>query len=197
MPNQPKKLLVICGPTAAGKTNLGLKLASLFNGEIISCDSRQIYQGMDIVTGKDRPAGSKKKKRKIKDQTFHYYLFGKIPVWGLDLVRPDKEFSAAHWVQYSQFVIKSIWQRKKLPIIVGGTGFWIKALLEKIDTIGVVPDYKLRKALVGIKPNRLFTKLKQLDAKRAKQMNQSDRKNPRRLVRAIEVATHIKGIKNT
>ena len=93
------KLLVICGPTATGKTKLGIQLAKKFNGEIISADSRQVYKGMDIGTGKDV--------ENLKS----------VPVWGLNLVKPNQEFSVAHFVKFAVLVINDIWERKKLPVV--------------------------------------------------------------------------------
>ncbi len=179
--NKINRLLIICGPTVSGKTSLGLKLARLFSGEIISADSRQVYKGMDIITGKDLSASSKAK--------HGFYDFDGIKVWGLDLVKPNQEFSAAHWLNFSHKIIKSIWQRKKLPMIVGGTGFWIKMLLDPGDSIGIPPDWELRKELSDWSIDKLSNYLKKLDKKRWEEMNQSDRNNPRRLIRAIELAS--------
>src|SRR3989344_7963356 len=104
------KLLVICGPTATGKTKLGVFLAKKFNGELVSADSRQVYTGMDIGTGKDRPKGRK--------------------IWGYDLASPTEEFSVSAYVKAAKEEINDIWRKNKLPIIVGGTGFYIKALID-------------------------------------------------------------------
>ena len=164
------KLLIICGPTATGKTKLGIKLAKKYNGEIISADSRQVFEGMDIITGKD--------------------LSVEIPLWGLDLVKPDQKFSVAHFVEFANKVINNIWEREKLPIIVGGSGFWIKALVEGVDSIGIPPDWKLRKQLNKLSIKQLREKLKKLTPKKLRLMNKSDRNNPRRLIRAIEIASN-------
>jgi len=174
-----KKILVICGPTATGKTGLGLKLAKKFNGEIISADSRQIYKGMNIATGKDIGQG-----RWLKD----HWEIEKIPVWLLDIVEPNVEFSVAHYADLAWGKIKDIWQRGKLPIIVGGTGFYIKAVIENIPSRGISPDWSLRKKLESKPVEFLFEELAKLDSFRAGQMNTSDRKNKRRLIRAIEIA---------
>lgn len=172
------KLLIICGPTASGKTSLGVKIGQEFKGEIISADSRQVYQGMDIVTGKDLPLP--------------------IPTWGLDLVKPNEEFSASHWLIYAQKAIQDIWNRGKLPIIVGGTGFWIKNLLRPPASIGIPPDKKLRKRLSNYSIVKLSNCLKKLDKARWQRMNSSDRKNPRRLIRAIEICRqHLKNLPAT
>ncbi len=174
-----KKLLVICGPTATGKTSLGLHLAKKFQGEIISADSRQVYKGMDIATGKDIGGG-----KWIKD---HWEIEG-VPFWLLDVVEPNEEFSVAHFTDLAWEKIKNIWQRKKLPILVGGTGFYIKTIIEDIPSKGIPPNWSLRKQLELKSIGSLFEELAELDSFRAGQMNSSDRQNKRRLIRAIEVA---------
>lgn len=165
------KGLVICGPTATGKTALAIKLAKKFNGEIISADSRQVYKGMDIGTGKDREILQKEK----------------IKAWGLDLVEPDQKFSVSHWLKFIQPVIRDIRKRKKLPIIVGGTGFYIKGLTRGFESLGIPPDWELRRSLSNLEVKELRKRLRELDRERWRAMNKSDRNNPRRLVRAIEV----------
>ncbi|MDP4030693.1 MAG: tRNA (adenosine(37)-N6)-dimethylallyltransferase MiaA [Patescibacteria group bacterium] len=162
-----KKILIVCGPTAIGKTALAVKLAKKFAGELISADSRQVYQGMDIVTGKDKPAG--------------------VKLHGLDLVKPDEEFSAAHFVTQTRTLINQIIKRKKLPIIVGGTGLYINSLINPPATLSVKPDWQLRKQLEPKTVKELQNQLKKLGGQRWRQMNHSDRLNPRRLIRAIEV----------
>lgn len=194
------KVLVVCGPTAAGKTSLGIRLAKCFNGEIISADSRQIYKGMDIGTGKDLPVNSKLKipafapstplRASAGKQNYQvgYYLFEKIPVWLMDVVYPNQEFSVSHYYRLAWEVIKDIWQRGKLPILVGGTGFYIQAVVDGIPTKDIPRDPSLRKSLEGKSVEELLVQLESLDSFRAASLNTSDRKNPRRLVRAIEVA---------
>jgi tRNA dimethylallyltransferase len=161
------KVLIVCGPTATGKTALAAKLAKQFSGEIISADSRQVYQEMDIVTGKDRPRG--------------------VTILGYDLVKPDENFSVAHFIDFAVPQIKALVKKRKLPIVVGGTGLWLKALVEPIETIAVSPNPQLRKNLKDFSAGKLFKLLKELNSVRAKNMNHSDRNNPRRLIRAIEV----------
>lgn len=159
------KLLIICGPTATGKTKLGIDLAKKFNGEIISADSRQVYQGMDIGTGKDD-----------------------LKTWLVDVVKPDFRFNVADYKKCAEAAIEDILKRGKLPIIVGGTGFYIKAITEEIETIGVEPDWELRAKLTNYQINELRIALERLDPKRWQKMNESDRQNSRRLIRAIEIA---------
>ena len=161
------KILIICGPTATGKTALAAKLAKKLNGELISADSRQVYKGMDIVTGKDRPAG--------------------VKIHGLDLVKPDQEFSVAHFVKIARTLINQIRLKKKLPIIVGGTGLYINSLVNPLQTLAVKPDWQLRQALAEKSVSELQEQLKKINPARFSSMNHSDQLNPRRLIRAIEV----------
>lgn len=174
-----KKLLIICGPTATGKTSLGVHLAKKFQGEIISADSRQVYKGMDIATGKDIGAA-----KWVKD---HWEVNG-IPIWLLDVVKPNEEFSVTHYADLAWKKIRNIWQKGKLPILVGGTGFYIKTIIEDIPSKGISPNRLLREQLELKSVDSLFEELAEFDSFRAGQMNSSDRQNKRRLVRAIEVA---------
>jgi len=165
---EKNKLLIICGPTATGKTRLGVDLAKKFNGEIVSADSRQVYQGMDIGTGKDVVTG--------------------VKIWLLDLVKPDYRFNVADFKKQADVVLADICKRGKLPIVVGGTGFYIKALTEGIESIGVKPDWELRNKLQGCKISELQRILEDYSPERSQKMNESDKQNPRRLIRAIEIA---------
>src|SRR5258708_5994758 len=162
------KLLVICGPTATGKTKLAVCLASLFDGTIISADSRQVYKYMDIGTGKD-----------FKN------------ILGYDLIEPDEDFSVSKYSHFANQKIREIQEQNKLPILVGGTGLYIKAITDGIETLDVKPDEKLRKELSDKSPFDLFKILKKLNLKKANSMNDSDKNNPRRLIRAIEIANQI------
>ena len=188
--SKPDKLLIIVGPTATGKTGLGIKLAKKFNGELVSADSRQVYQGMDIGTGKDiNQAKFKVDSRfKIKDYQIGTYTIDGVKIWLLDLVKPDFKFSVADYFNCALPVIKVIKQSNKLPIIVGGTGFYIKALLEGLGSMGIKPDWKLRKKLQNLEVTELQELLKKTCPERMRGMNESDRGNPRRLIRGIEIA---------
>jgi tRNA dimethylallyltransferase len=159
------KLLVICGPTAAGKTALAAKIAEKFNGELVSADSRQVYRGMDICTGKDRPD---------------------VPIWLYDVADPDEEFSVSHWVRLASAAIADILKRNKLPIVVGGTGLYIHALLHPFETIDIPPNRSLRKKLQTLSVQKLQALIPKGD------MNNSDWNNPRRLIRKIEIAGYKK-----
>ncbi|MGB9911378.1 MAG: tRNA (adenosine(37)-N6)-dimethylallyltransferase MiaA [Microgenomates group bacterium] len=200
------RLLVICGPTATGKTALGIKLAKKFNGEIVSADSRQVYKGMDIGTGKDLPANSKfkilnsKQIKKLKFQnsksTIGYYEISGVKVWLYDVVEPNYQFNVADYVKCANLVIENIWRQEKLPILVGGTGFYIKGVVDGIETLGIPPDWELRKKLEKWGIEKLQKIIQQLAPHRWQKMNESDRKNPRRLIRAIEIIKNSK-IKNS
>lgn len=193
-----KKLLIICGPTAVGKTSLGIKLSKKCGGEIISADSRQFYKQMDIATGKDLPENSKFRimsqevNAEGKGFDIGYYLFDRIPIWLLDIVEPDRKFTVADFYKLAWEAIRDIWERGKLPILVGGTGFYIEALIKGLETMGIGPDWLLRKELQALPVSELQGLLKKVDAQRLKRMNDSDKKNPRRLIRAIEVGLHQK-----
>ncbi len=163
-----KKLLVICGPTATGKTSLGFSLAKKFNGETVSADSRQVYKHMDIGTGKEWDDS--------------------ITIWGYDLAEPSENYSVFQYFKSMKFVISDIWQRNKLPIIVGGTGFYIKSLIDGIATVDVPKNENLRTSLEKMSIDELFNKLADLDGSKAASLNSSDKKNSRRLIRAIEIA---------
>ena len=179
------KLLVICGPTATGKTSLGLYLAKKFKGEIISADSRQVYKGMDIGTGKDIEKG---KWIKENGKGGHWEIEG-IPLWLLDVVEPNQEFNVVQYVDLAQKAIEEIKERKKLPIIVGGTGLYIKGLIDGIRTLGVKADWELRMRLENLPAENLFDLLSRIDPVKAASLNASDRRNKRRLIRAIEIAS--------
>lgn len=161
------KIVVILGPTSSGKSTIAIKLAQKFDGEIISADSRQIYRGMDIGTGKVT----------LEEQALAKH-------WMLDVVSPKTDFSAAKFKQKADRIIADILRRNKIPIICGGTGFWIKALVDNVAYPEVKPDQALRKKLETDSTEELFAKLEKLDPVRAKNI---DAKNRVRLIRAIEI----------
>lgn len=165
------KALVIVGQTSSGKTALGIKLAKKFNGEIISADSRQVYIGLDIGTGKV----TKKEMRGVP----HHLL---------DVATPKRVYTAQNYVTDGRKAIAGIVRRKKLPIIVGGTGFYIDSLLGIISLPDVPSNKALRKLLSKMSASKLYTLLNKKDPRRAKDI---DRHNPVRLIRALEIAEAI------
>ncbi len=161
------KIIVILGPTASGKSDLAVKIAKRFNGEIISADSRQVYKRLNIGSGKIT-------KREMKG----------IPHYLLDIASPRKTFTVSQYQKLAKAAIKKILKKNKMPIICGGTGFYIDTLIHNYQLPTVPPQPKLRKQLEK-KPNKeLFQQLKKLDPRRAKNI---DRHNKRRLVRALEI----------
>ena len=194
----PKKIVIISGPTAIGKSKTALALAKKFNGELISADSRQVYSGMDIVTGKDIH-NSKFTRQNEKSEEILKKLLGKeialgtydieeILLWGLDLVNPDQSFDVSGFISLAKVLINNITRRGKLPIIVGGTAFYIHSLIYPYETIGVPINHNLRHKLETLTLSQLQNKLQKLDKLRWEKMNHSDANNPRRLIRALEVA---------
>jgi len=167
MSSQLSKILIIVGPNSSGKTSLSIKLAKKFKGEVISADSRQVYKGLDLGTGKV----TKKEMQGIK----HYLL---------DVVSPKSRFSAAQFVELGDKAIKKILKKGKLPIVCGGTGFYVDALLYGLPQT-VAPDWKLRQRLGRLSASALFKKLKKIDPARARTI---DPHNKRRLIRALEIA---------
>jgi len=166
-----KKLIVILGPTASGKTDLSIKLAKKFNGEIISADSRQVYKRMDIGTGKIT---------KKEMQGVPHYL--------LDVASPKRRFTVVQYQKLALKAIERIYKKNKIPFLVGGTGFYIQAIVDGIVIPRVKPDWKLRKKLEKKNTKELFLMLKKLDSKRAKNI---DKNNPRRLIRALEIVKEL------
>ncbi len=165
------KILVILGPTATGKSDLAVQIAKKYKGEIISADSRQVYTGLDIGTGKI----TKKE------------MLG-IPHYMLDVISPKKVFSVSDWQKQTKKIVEEIISRGKLPIICGGTGFYIQSIVDDIILPEVPANKELRKKLEHKTVPELVTVLKKLDAERLKEI---DIKNPVRLIRAIEIATEL------
>ena len=171
------KSIVILGPTASGKSSVAIKLAQKFNGEIISADSRQIYKGMEIGSGRITPE---------EEKIVPHHLLG--------MLSPETEFSVVKFKEEAEKKIQEISERNRLPIICGGTGFWIKALVDDVIYPEVKPDWKLRKDLEKKSPAQLFAILKKSDPVRAKNI---DAKNPVRLIRAIEICRALGSVPDT
>lgn len=176
-----KKVLVILGSTATGKTDVALQLAQKYNGELVSCDSRQVYIGLDIGTGKLPGHDVKVEKHD------GYWEIDGIRIWMYDVCDPKKQFTVKDYVEQASQVIEDILKRGKLPIIVGGTGFYLKALLEGLPNLEIPLNLQLRKELEKLSLQELQSKLQKIFLKRWKDMNNSDQNNPRRLIRAIEI----------
>lgn len=176
---QKPKIIVILGPTASGKSDLAVKIARKFNGEIISADSRQTYKGLDIGSGKVP-------RDKISNRQLpitNYYYKG-IPHHLLDVASPKKIFTVSQYQKLAEKIIKDILKRGKIPIICGGTGLYINSIIYNIKFPEVPPQPKLRKKLEKFSTEKLFQKLRELDTRRAENI---DKNNRRRLIRALEI----------
>ena len=164
---KPYNLLVILGVTAGGKTGLAVKTATHFPGEIISADSRQVYRGMDLGTGKD------------------LFEYGDIPYHLIDIAEPGDEYNVFQFQRDCFDSIESIWQRQKLPIICGGTGMYLDAVLSGYRLVSVPENLQLRNKLDCYSDNALRQELLQL---KPEQHNRTNLENRDRLIRAIEIA---------
>ncbi|MCB9806081.1 tRNA (adenosine(37)-N6)-dimethylallyltransferase MiaA [Candidatus Nomurabacteria bacterium] len=168
--NKPK-ILVILGQTATGKSDLAVDSAKTFHGEIISADSRQVYKGLNIGSGKIT-------KKEMK----------KVPHHLLDVLSPKRTFSVSQFQKKSTKIIKDIFKKDKLPIICGGTGFYIQSIVDDLSIPTVKENKELRKKLEKWKTEKLFETLEKLDPERAQSI---DRNNRVRLIRAIEIVKSI------
>lgn len=171
-----EKVICVVGPTGVGKTDLALRLARIYDGELVSADAVQVFKDLDIISGKDKEE------------------FGNTPVHLIDIVSPEDSFSVSQFEVISRKSIDLIQKNKKLPIVVGGTGFYVKALLDGVDTSVVKPDPKLRSRLESLSLEDVQIMLKELDQYTFNSMNESEQKNKRRLIRKIEILQS--GIKN-
>ena len=170
MPERP--LLVIAGPTASGKTSLALELAEHVSIEVISADSRQVYRGLDVGTAKPTPAQRRR-----------------VPHHLIDVADPGEPFSAHRFSGMARATICDIETRGACPVVVGGTGFYIKALLTASPLGATPPDPELRRRLTheveADGPEPLIRRLREIAPDRAAAI---DFNNPRRLIRALEIA---------
>lgn len=193
-------LIVVTGQTATGKTKLALELAKKHNGELINCDSRQVYKSLDIITGKDiSPKDKFNLIHKLAQFAIGNYLIpypdkpksskkSNIPIWLYDIISPKELFSAVEYKKCALWVIKNIIKRGKIPIIVGGTYFYLQHLLYNNITINILPNKTLRSKLINKSTVELQSELKHLDSKLFENLNNSEKNNPQRLMRKIEIS---------
>ena len=180
-----RKILVIVGPTASGKTKLAVQLANIFDGEIVSADSRQVYRGMDVGTGKDlinyqlSVFNDQLQKFEVKQILYHL----------IDVVDPMEDFSLARYQQLAYVAIDDILARGKLPIIVGGSGLYVQSIVDGYELSFIAPNKELRDKLEKQSVEELFSELKKINPEVAIKLNESDAKNKRRLIRYIEIDT--------
>ncbi len=166
-----KKLIAVVGPTATGKTELALRLALAFDGEVVGADSRQVYRGMDVGTAK--PAAEQR---------------ALVRHWLVDIAEPDEEFSLGRYLDLAQGALADIWSRGKVPVLAGGTGQYVWALLENWQVPRVPPDWSLRRQLEErAEREGTETLVAELAALAPAAAGRIDARNVRRLVRALEV----------
>lgn len=162
-------LLCILGATATGKTNLAVAMARMINGEIISADSRQIYRGMDLGTGKDLEE------------------YGNIPYHLIDIHSAGYKYNVFEYQQDFQRVYKLVQEKQKFPILCGGSGLYIEAALENYEMQAVPPNELLRKSLENKSLEELITQLKSY---KKDLHNTTDISSKKRTIRAIEIAEY-------
>lgn len=188
------QIISIVGATATGKTALALAVAeALLDQEtftkvhLLSADSRQVYRGLASLTGADVPSDFIPQ----KNQQFSYQFFNhptkEILLHGVCIINPEDDWSAAHFAKLYQEV-KDQLGKKELLIVVGGTGFYQKQIAKEAATLKLAPNPQLRKELEQLSVEELQKQLAQANPAKLAQMNHSDRHNPRRLIRAIELA---------
>ncbi|MGE5265102.1 MAG: tRNA (adenosine(37)-N6)-dimethylallyltransferase MiaA, partial [Acidobacteriota bacterium] len=161
-------LIAILGPTGVGKTALSIQLAEEFHGEIVSADSRQVYRGMDIGTAKPDEAEQRR-----------------VPHHLLDLVEPGEPFTLAQYQQLAYRVIAEINRRGRVPFVVGGSGLYVRAVLEGLTIPRVPPNHVRRAELERADTADLYQQLQRIDPRAAERI---DPRNKRRVIRALEVS---------
>ncbi|MBD3279781.1 MAG: hypothetical protein GF390_03670 [Candidatus Pacebacteria bacterium] len=190
-----RKLISIVGPTATGKTSLALFLAKqiftkhAYAGvDLISADSRQLYQGLELITGADLPVNFYPQIANKLSFAFFSHQRQPINLHGVSIIKPNQAWSVAHFQDFAQEVMKWSWSQQRLPIVVGGTGLYHLHLFNTDPALRVKPQAKIRQQAAQLQVTELQDWLKKLDPNKFAQLNRSDRHNPRRLVRAIEIA---------
>lgn len=183
-----KSFTIIFGPTASGKSAKALELARANNGNILSFDARQVYVGLDIVTGKDIPPGYTAQAWEVDPSVTVYRAEGQPDLFGFDIVQPDEAFSIRHFYEYVQSIIQ--WHREnQVPLIlVGGSWLYAQVLIDPPPSLFAPQDEQLRTELQEANIEELQQRLQVSAPESWNRLNDSDRNNPRRLIRAIEVA---------
>ncbi len=182
-----KNITVITGLTATGKTGLAIKMAKQLGADIISADSRQIYKGMDIGTGKDIGRSRFKSVLKSGQIDIGYHVVEGIRIWLLDIVKPDVSFSVSDYLLAFDKAVTQIEKRGRQIIVVGGTGYYIDSLLNPKANFGLAPNKTLRLILNKLPTKVIKTIYRLLNRRGFEKLNNSEKNNRHRLMRKIEV----------
>jgi tRNA dimethylallyltransferase len=202
----------IVGPTATGKTERALEVAhqlitekKVFGVDIISADSRQVYKGLEVLTGADVPEGFEAVTLRLpfdklrvtsqhdsltsqSDLPHFTNIDSSIRIFGISMIDPSDEWSLAHFINFAREVMLRSLSNNRQLILVGGTGLYHKHLFSDDKTPQIPQDQKFRKQSQKMSVEELQQKLNKIKVNRLEQLSESDRENPRRLIRAIEVA---------
>lgn len=187
MQTSSKKLIAVLGPTSSGKSDYAIRLAKQVDGEIVSVDSRQVYRGMDIGTGKiprDFTGISNSQYLISKSKTKDIFISEGVRHHLIDVASPKRNYNVTHFLRDAEKAITDIERRGKVPILCGGTAFWIEALLFGTKFPAVKPDKALRAKLGKLSVEELSAILEKQDPERAGTI---DMKNKIRLIRALEI----------
>ncbi len=181
MKDKKEKIIAILGPTATGKTALGIKIARRYNGELISVDSRQVYRGLDLGTGKDLEEYGEGE--------------GAVPYHLIDIVSPKEGYNLSRFKDDAQSAIDGIIARNRLPLLVGGSALYLDSLFSNYSMDGVEPDYSFRESLESKTAVELGALLKEKFPKVYEEL--SNKGSRPFLIRALENASNSKKITNT
>jgi tRNA dimethylallyltransferase len=186
------KLLIVVGPTGTGKTSLGLKLADKLDGEIISADSRQIYQNIDYSTNK---LSVNANENGLVEKRDGYWLQNGKKIHLYDVITPQAEFNVSQYLELAYRRCVEIWERNRVPIVVGGTGFYIDVLIGNRGYGKVLPNSALRNELFPMSLGALQLRLNHLDKDFFLTLSEAEKSNRVRLVRFIEIAESVGAVK--
>lgn len=180
-----RNIITIVGPTGTGKTSLALDVLQTIPGAIISADSRQVYKSLDYTTNKVSPTET------FKNITKHdgFWVQDGVSIYGYDVATICDPFDVVQFIEHSVEICKVLWEENKVPIIVGGTGFYSDALLGRAPVSVVPPNLNLRKELRDYSLSTLHDQLFQLDRTAFESLDESQRNNPQKLIRYIEIIT--------
>lgn len=188
----------IVGPTSSGKTGLALKLAKKLLDErhfsgvaIISADSRQVYKGLETLTGADVPAGFEQ--HEAREFNYPFFKLDKVSMHGVSIIDPVQEWSVSHFQALAQEVINNSLAENVLPMVVGGTGLYHRHMLSIDPKLQVPPSEEVRLKAAQMPLQELQQWAEQLQPHKFAQLNNSDRNNPRRLIRIIEIGQALGG----